>query len=266
MSKRKYISRKTYKEIIKEKTEGVLETVTDMVLLMVFSGLEFSRRPTMGAHDRAWEWLDILNYQTIKRAAWNLKQRGLVKSEDKKLVITEIGLKKLERVIPVSSQNLDRKEGEIYLIIYDIANEASVCRNRFRRFLLSNKIVKVQESVYLSPFDPGKLINTFVKEQNLIGQVLVTKMGKDSVFGDEETGPFLRRIYKLDDLEKEYEEFVNTYSSKPTDVVNLTTAFTFIYNRDPNLPAEFLPGNWAGYKAKSLYQNHLNRLIGRLTK
>ncbi len=252
--------RRTYREEILEKTEKVLETVTDAVLAEIFFNVEFCRRPTMTAIDRGLTHLDDVNYQTIKKTIENLLTRGLAKREEKKLVLTEAGLKKLGEVI-LLKKGMSRKEGEVYLIVYDIADREVLGRNKLRRFLLKNRMAKVQESVYLSPFDSRKILEDFLRENKVSGQVLVTKLGKDSVIGGEGVGGFLRRIYKLEELEKEYKEFVQKFEG--SGGMGVIFMFNKIYKKDSRLSREFLPKNWIGARAMDIYRRTLKQLTCR---
>ena len=124
-----------YRDEILKGTEKVLQTVTDLVLVSIFFGVEFGRRPTITVTDRGRAHLVDINYQTIKKTLENLVSRKLIEREGEGLILTKAGLEKLGEEILLDTAGMDRKRGEVYLIIYDISDEEIVGRNRLRRFL-----------------------------------------------------------------------------------------------------------------------------------
>ena len=148
---------RNYKKAVLEKTEGVLETVTDLILVTIFFGAEYGRKPTITAANRGLVYLEGINYQVIKKTIENLIGKKLVERKGESLLLTEVGKMKLGKVILIGNPEMNRKKGEVYLIIYDIANDEVNERNKFRRCLLKNKMAKVQESVYC----PGTIRGRF---------------------------------------------------------------------------------------------------------
>ena len=113
----------------------------------------------------------------------------------------------------------------------------------------------------MSGYDPRKILEEFMKEHEVSGQILMTKLGKDSVIGGEGVGKFLRKIYKLEELEKEYTEFVKKHGKNESEGVIF--AFNKIFRKDPKLPMEFLPDDWIGAKAREIYGKVLYQLSSR---
>lgn len=252
---------RNYKKTILETTEGVLETVTDLVLVAIFFGVEFGRRPTITAADRGLAHLDHINYQTLKKTTENLIDKKLVARKGESLLLTGAGRARLGKMVLIENLEMSRQKGEVYLIIYDIANDEVNQRNNFRRCLLRNKMAKIQESVYLSGFDPRKILEDFMKEHKVSGQILVTKLGKDSIIGGQGINEFLWKVYKLEELEKEYLEFVEKYEKNESG--GAIFAFNRIFKKDPGLPMEFLPDDWIGAKALEIYEKVLYQLSSR---
>jgi hypothetical protein len=78
MSNRKELSRE-----ISRVSERVVETAIDLVLVQIFFCMEAVVNPptpkgVWKARQKSFEDLDHLDYQTIKRALYNLKSKGLI--------------------------------------------------------------------------------------------------------------------------------------------------------------------------------------------
>src|SRR3989344_1515241 len=86
---------------ISKMSEKVLETTTDLVLALIFFQFNMFGKHTMSQVARGSEAaakdLEDINYQTIKRALRQLKNKGLLSPETE---ITKLGLKRLQAIIP----------------------------------------------------------------------------------------------------------------------------------------------------------------------
>lgn len=251
------------KRIILEKSEGVLSTLTDLVLTVIFFNLELVGSGPKGAStvnllaEKVFTDLEEINYRTIKRTLLNLKNKGLVEVQGRNLGLTKEGQEKIKKIFLVSSSK-ERRAGEVYLVIYDIADVSKSNRDLLRRFLLTNRMVRLQESVYLSVLNPHLLLEDFFRLKSINGQVLVAKLGKDGMIGGESIKSFIGKAFDLKKLEEMYLEFINYFSDLSLHqifLLQLNFAFNKIYREDPHLPEEFLPKDWVGYKAFRLYQD-----------
>lgn len=264
------MTRKEIQTEVLKLSEGALETVTDLVLSFVYYQAVVWEKPTTHsvlykAPQETEKFLKKVNYQTIKRAVRQLVSRGLVKkSADGEIILTEEGKDRFIYLFPGTTAAVQRKKGEIYLIFYDIANSSKTAREKLRQFLKKSNAVMIQESVFLSACDLREELAVFLKETKVSGQILVTKLGKESLLGKETIVGFLEKIYKLNDLNIRYKEFLKRFSSKKIQEISpftLDFAFSNIYRGDPKLPTEFLPNDWFGDKALSLYKKHKNGIL-----
>ncbi len=205
------MTRKEIQTEVLKLSEGVLETVTDLVLSFVYYQIVVWESPTTysvlyKAPQETERFLEKVNYQTIKRAVDQLAFRDLVRKTEKGLVLTEKGKNRLTYLFPGIEESEPRNKGEVYLIFYDISDSAKATRERIQRFLKNSGAVAVQESVFISTSNLREKLLTLLGETKISGQVLITKLGKDSLFGKENITDFLARVYKLDDLIGKYEE------------------------------------------------------------
>lgn len=250
----------------------MLEAVTDLVLFFVYYQITVWEKPTtyttlFKAPREAEKFLSRVSYQTIKRAIQQLVFRGLVRKVDGGLVLTEKGKERFIYLFPATVTSALRNRGEIYLIFYDIANSSKFAREKLRRFLKNAKAIAIQESIFLSARDLRGELAAFLKETKMAGQILVTKLGKDSLLGKETIADFLVKVYKLEDLNNKYQEFLKKFSVKKSQKISpftLEFAFNNIYNDDPKLPTEFLPENWAGNEALLLYRKYKRDILAML--
>lgn len=256
------MTRKELKAEVLKLSEGVLETVTDFVLSSIYYQVVVWEKPTTysvlyKAPKETEKFLNKVNYQTIKRAVSQLIFRGLVKKQGKNLVLTKTGEKHLLKLLPGLGRGEIRKKGEIYLIFYDISDLTEAAREKVRRFLKNSGAVSIQKSVFISTSNLREKFLTLLGETKISGQILITKLGKDSLIGEETIAVFLARVYKLDDLAQKYKNFLKTFSlkrKKRISPLTLSFAFNSIYRDDPNFPVEFLPKNWPGHEALFLYK------------
>ncbi len=119
----------------------------------------------------------------------------------------------------------------------------------------------LQDSLWINPYNPIKLINEFLSERNIPGTVLISKIGKDGAIGDETLPTLLERVYNLDALKKRYEEFIDTYSSQSRSPFKGIQEYFSILANDPQLPFPLLPKNFPDKKAHDLFTSLQSRLV-----
>ncbi len=249
------------KKLIIAVTKGIIGTITDMSLYMLFLTLSsVGKTGSRGVHEafrEADKTLEVVNHQTIARAFENLRKKNLIKLFRQKnkyeYEITKKGLERINNIIPV----YDKKrlwDEHIYLVTYDISTKNNTKRNTLRNYLQKIGCAPIAESVYISPYNPKKIIEPFISNSGVKGIILVTNLGKDSSFGDEDLKDLLSRVYKLPKLNNRYEEFINKYQDKTqTNQIHMNFDFYSILNDDPQLPFALLPKYWKGNQAYSLF-------------
>lgn len=254
---------KEVKQIVLKISEGLLATATDLLLFQFFllgasMGKGKTSRGAYQAIREAEEELEGLNYQKLKQTFVDLKRRGLIRSL-KEPEITASGRKRLQSFLP-RYQKERPWDKVIYLITYDIAEKRHIWRDRLREFINKIGAGRLQNSVWLTPFNPQKLLKEFINtEAGFEGEIIVSCIGKDGYIGEESLKDLISRVYKLEEINQAYEEFLQKYQHGTHDKWHTAVGYLSILQRDPQLPWELLPTGWAGDKAYELYEKIMNK-------
>lgn len=234
--------------------EKVLKKVVDIALVTVFYNLEL-----LGTKRKDWRKLEIyigddleeLNYDTIKRSVAYLRKKGLIQTVREKYAlpkITDEGLKRLSSILP----KYDEKriwDKRVYLVTYDLPVSKNKERNDLRFFLKRIGCGLLQKSVWVTPYNPTKLLELFAKEKNLNNLILVSSLGKDGAIGNTDLKDLFIELYKLNKINEEYKEFIFNIKQKKLTKDLLVFQFLNILGRDPQLPFSLLPEWWTGNTA-----------------
>lgn len=255
------MERKKLHGLILKGTEGLIESATDLALSFIFYQTEVLKSPNMNTVLNWATWaaerqLEKINYKTIKRALVQLIDKGLIKKDRNGLEITTDGLGRIKKILPSIGTDNDRKKGEIYLVAYDISETSRSGRLHLRRLLKRIKAKSLQDSLFVVTVDPRSHLEELLGTIPLNGQVLVAKLGSDSILSGKSIADFLTEAYGLTQLNDHYRGFIKKFSHfKNGGLTNMMLDFSFnsIIKDDPNLPVEFLPKDWMGNKAWSLY-------------
>lgn len=236
-------------------TEGVLSRVTDFTLFLIAYGIESAGAKRTGqldaAGERAGEHLVDVNYQSIKRSIIELQRKGLVntiKTDLKEIEITAAGKKRLASLLP-QYQKKRPWDKKIYLVTYDIPVTHNRERDAIREFLKRIGCGPLQESIWVTPYNPTRLVREFVEERDLEGTVLVSVLGKDGSIGGMSLNELIEKVYKLSELNSQYEVFLYDCQSGENSRTQLILSYISILQDDPQLPFELLPDWWLGDKA-----------------
>lgn len=257
---------KGLKEAILKISDGLIGSLTDFLLFQFFLSGELlgaiTNRDIADAFEKARSSLDDFNYKKFKNVMSYLFKNDLIskKSLDQKkrggkieLRITHEGKARIREIIP-TYKKIRTWDGKIYLVTYDIPEEKKRKRDLLRDYLKKIGCGLLQESVWLTPYNPKIIVQDFIKENDLSGLILVSSLGKDSSIGDEDLKSLVKRVYKLDLLNKKYEEFIRRFKDKQlVDKMNISFAYFQILKDDPQLPFELLPDTWLGNKAYKLF-------------
>lgn len=259
------------KRLVKRKvinlTEGVLEKVVDLVLVSIYFGFEAS----FAGYGRTWmagrkveAAYAELNYQTIKRAVRGLVEGGYIQQKrgDKLLPkITNEGKQRLKGIIP--QYNHKRTwDGKIYLVTYDLPRKKNYERNLLRSFLRRIGCGMLQYSVWITPYNPKKLIEEFVQEHRLEGNlILVSSLGRGGAIGDVELPDLLDKVYDLSELNKRYGEFIEVIRTRKIYKGQAIFSYLSILRDDPQLPFDLLGKDWQGDRAYRLLKLFVKRGI-----
>ena len=258
------MKREDVKELLFEKSEGVLSTLTDALLWTVFFAVYPSSRGGAG-----WEktmaadtLLSEINYQSLKNTLYNLKKRGLaeyVRGKTLEPRITKEGKKRIASLVPAYYEKRTW-DGRVYLVTYDVPEKRRDDRDVLRDLLVNLGAGRLQASVYLSPYNPKGALQQFIKERDLSGWIIVSDLGKDDSIGEKDLRDLIIEVYNLEVLNERYKDFIEKHGEKVDQIDSSQTAFSFysILIDDPQLPFELLPSWWKGSRAYRLFK----RLVG----
>lgn len=256
-------SKSTRKQVV-EISEGLISKVVDITLFLVFFNAEYGLggRPSPGgvwqANDKAFADLEKINYDSIKRALYGLKKKGLVKLSGRgdkvSAQITKQGLQRLGAIVPFYDEKRvwDKK---IYLVIYDVPERQRDDRDLLRRYLRKIGCGRFQDSVWLTPYNPTGVLRDFIGDKNLSGAVVVSCVGKDGDVGQEDVKDIVARIFQLEELNDRYADYLNEFGGGgKVSKSQAIFGFLAVLGDDPQLPFELLPNDWVGDEAYALFK------------
>jgi len=250
-----------YKDLIKKATKGLFGTITDIGLFIVLFHLMPGRSTTRGVDmgDRignAIHLTKIINNNSIDRAIYRLKSKDYLERKKDYIKITDLGKERLTRILPV----YERKrpwDGFLYLITYDIPEDKKRKRDYLREYIEKLGCGMLQQSVWLACYNPRKLIIDFVQKHRVGNLVLVSRL--EGGIGGWDIGTVVKKVYKLDDLEKFYIDFVEKVDAGKLSGLKLFLDYLAILKKDPQLPFELLPHPWTGELANDYFEEELKK-------
>jgi DNA-binding transcriptional regulator PaaX len=254
---------------IKKITNGICGSLLDfMIWQIALVGASFGQTGPQGVHKafrEADELLEKVNHNTLYSCWCNLMRNNLItyKKMGKKYYpeITKYGQQHLKQTFPAFQKNRPWNK-RIYLITYDIPEIHRVKREYLRLFLLKIKSVLLQESTFLTPYDPRELVHAFISEKKIPGTIIVSDIGPDGAVGDTTITDLLISLYKLEDMNNRYKDFIElSKKNKNTYTHFLIFRYLSILKNDPQLPYPLLPKWWLGDKANTEYNNILKIYI-----
>lgn len=244
---------------VKELTEKVLATTTDLLLVSIYFKFEFAS----SSYKSGWrdgvknnEILSEINYKSLKRTSRYLVKEGLIKVLKGKQAlpeVTEKGKRKIEQTIPMYNKRRSW-DGRIYLITYDIPESKNTQRNLLRRRLRKIGCVPMQQSVWITPYNPTKSISAIVSANKLEGLVVVSSLGRDGAIGGFKVSDLLDNLYGLSQINKEYKKFIVRAGLGKEEKYKLVFNYLSILKRDPQIPFDLLPENWLGDNAYQAFR------------
>ncbi|MBI2309452.1 CRISPR-associated endonuclease Cas2 [Candidatus Collierbacteria bacterium] len=248
--------------LVKEISLGVCGNLVDITLFLVcFAGgyILSSMNTSKGRVNL--EPLKILlkEYPQLRLKLRNVlrlaKRDGLIDGDDG---LTSAGFNKLNEILP-KIKRWPKWSGSLWLITYDVSEKRKKDREIFRRFLLDQGYGKLQDSVYVSPFDPTRLVRSEIEKRQFRGEVIVSKMGVDGHIGEMSVKELISKVYDLESISVDYLSYVQSVSGDfPLEKAPfLFLEYLSILKSDPQLPEELLPVDWPGKKAFELTNKKL---------
>lgn len=248
---------KVNKKIL-EISEGLLASLTDLILVFLnfgyeaFTDLKFGRSLPYTFYK-----MDIrmqkINYLSIKRAIRYSLEKGWIKEN---LQLTEEGQKKLKGLFPDYS-SLSKWSGNWYLVNFDIPEKLKAKRDILRENLRILGFGKLQNSIWISPYNFLGDVEKIVREYDLTPYVILSISDK---VGQVESKILAERIWRISEIQKEYQEFITEFKGKENPLSSeIFFRYHSISQRDPHLPKELLLEYWLGDEAYKLYSKIIKK-------
>ncbi len=231
-------------------SEGLFSHAVDMTLwlfaYMGESSMPYAYGKTWKARVAADEFLSEINYEVIKNAIITAKKRGYVKTVRRNAwpEITKEGKNRLAAIIPKYDEQR-AWDGRLHLVTYDIEETRAIDRQILREHLRRIGCGRLQDSVWITPYNPINTLREFIEKRGLRGMVIVSDMGKDGSIGEEDVRGLIVRVYQLEELNDRYKEWLEEFDGETIDRWAVML-FLSILKDDPQLPFSLLPKWWKG--------------------
>lgn len=265
MVKKKRVSRKLSRAAL-ALAEGVFSRGVDMMLWYVAFMGELSI--PFGAYGKTWRavagadrFLREVNYDVIKNAIANAKRYGyLSRTTDRASwpEITKAGKKRLASIVPQYDE-VRAWDGRLHLVTYDIPETNADDRYVLREYIRRIGCGRLQDSVWITPYNPIDLIRSFVRKRNLEGTIIVSDVGKDGAVGDEDVRALVSRVYGLESLNDRYSMWLEE-TDEDVDHWAIIKFFSILKD-DPQLPFAILPPTWKGAVAYAQVKPFLKNVV-----
>lgn len=247
--------------------EGLFANAVDIGLWISVYAAEISlpqsvSGQTWRASRAADRFLDAINYEVIKHAFQTAKKRGWVRATSRNALpeITIEGKRRLLSTIPMYDERRIW-DGRIHLVTYDIPESKRNDRWRLREYLIKIGCGKLQDSVWLTPYNPVDTLRRFIEERNLTGNIIISDIGKDGSLGEEDLHAMIARLYKLDAINKQYITWLSAVSDNGTVDHLALIQYLAILKVDPQIPFSLLPSWWIGDEAYKKVKPLLQKIV-----
>jgi len=256
------------RKLIGEKTGKVFTFLSDYLLFQLLFWIElptagYGSRNVYKASERATEEFFRIKGEQARTAVNNLRSGGYIRFArgGSDPAITKKGLERLRRKLPIYEKKRPWN-GKLYLVIYDVSTKRNALRDRLRRVIEKLGCAMLQDSVWLTPYDPREVLKGFVERNRLYGSVIVSEIGKDGAIGGETFTDLVWKIYQLDSLNRRYKKLIEDASE--LDPHRLALGYLSVLKDDPQLPFELLPKSWNGTKAYKLCRGYLEGMWSKV--
>lgn len=259
--------RKEVSRVALAATEGLFSHMVDVALWFAIYMAELSVPfETYGkiwrAQRTADRFLNEVNYESLKEAIKQARRRGWLKKMRRRGAppeITKEGKRRLAAIVP----QYDEKriwDGRMHLVTYDIPEKRRGDRELLREYLKRLGCGRLQDSVWITPYNPIDTLRSFIEEKALGGTVIVSDIGKDGSIGEEDVQRMVARTYGLESLNDRYEEWLADVEEHGVDHWAVVRYLSILAD-DPQLPFSLLPPWWKGDTAYKEVKPHLPSMV-----
>lgn len=157
------------------------------------------------------------------------------------LRLTSAGHNKLIRTFPnLSRRRASAWDGHWRLVSFDVAEPYRKIRNLLREILKDFGFKKLQESLYLCPFDLENELKTYLsgtKLDRFVRIFITLKTGEDKEIAE--------KLWNLEEINGKYQKVLRDFEVNGNKAL-LRERFLEVVSIDPYLPPELLPDDWVG--------------------
>jgi len=258
----KKFSKEASQELI-NLTDGVFSYVVDVCLWITAYGLELmvprATKDVWKAQMEADKTLQHINYDVLKEALKRARKHGWIKKTHHRYVMPEItkeGKQRLASFIPIYHEKRVWDD-RMYLVTYDIPETHRKQRNILRESLQRLGCGRLQDSVWMTPYNPTDVLTDIIQQNNLQGTVIISTIGKDGSISDESLPELIIRIYHLDEINHQYKTWIQEAKTGKHIDHWMVLKYLAILQEDPQLPFSLLPSWWQGDTSYQLVKSKL---------
>ena len=248
---KKEFSKETNQEVV-ALAEGVFSYVVDICLWITAYGLELTvpraTKDVWKAQMEADKTLQHINYEVLKEALKRARKHGWIKRTHCRNAVPEITKEGRERLASIIPTYHEKRvwDNRMYLITYDIPETHRKQRNILRESLQRLGCGRLQDSVWITPYNPTDVLTELIQQNNLQGTVIISTIGKDGSIGDESLPALIIRIYCLDEINDRYKKWIDEVKTCEHIDHWAVLKYLAILQDDPQLPFALLPSWWQG--------------------
>jgi len=196
--------------------------------------------------------------ESLKRGIQELIKKGLVEgNKDDGLRLTSAGAEVKQRLLRARSEDWD---GKWRAVFFDIPEVQRDLRDNLRFELKKLGFGLWQRSVWITPFDIGKELGSYLRKEKISNFVEILVGERVGDLSDRE---FAARVWPLDKVNEGYKDllggWVEELKKESSAEERLLVAISFhsryliLLEDDPRLPLELLPDDWIGAEAEKLF-------------
>lgn len=196
-------------------------------------------------------------YNLVSRLLKTQEIEKIIKDGQPYLRLSNQGKIKLQRDFPLLKMQVKPWDNYWRLVVFDIKETNHYLRDILREKLKSLGFGKLQQSVYISPYDFEEDLVEFIDSHHLSEKVFVL-VAKHRLMGDARI--LANKVWHLDELEIDYYQLLrkvekiksikSSQERKTKAIQSLRVNYFDLLLKDPLLPKELLPNNWVGFQIR----------------
>lgn len=234
---------------------GLAGSASELMLLSIYFNLDLGSVTEHPLDQEASAAVKDINFSSFKRALTHLKSKGFITESDGTntgYVLTESGKQEVQNSIP--TYKYERHwDGKVYLVNYDLPVSSNSARNAFRDFIKQIGFGMIQHSLWLNPYDPREKLMSYINDNTMNKEdVIVSAINIEVELYGYQIPQLVEKAFNLNEVNSRYRGFIEE-SEQGISRERKIFRFLSILKDDPQLPYDLIPQDWAGYRAKELF-------------